>query len=259
MQSDAVLNEVEDGWEFVVDPEFNPVDLAVDLLDQKSAGKDLDDFQETKYKLFSALKGTVDKTQTQVNKARSSLQESKEALGSKRADLVQMWSRGQTLEEMMRLLDQIEHLKTIPDLLETLMSEKRLLQASVLLALREILVDELHSHLFLKSFWCDSRWALYTPNQRTFPKVEFEDEPPAVLPDMSPSSPSFPSTRLARFLQDLTLRPNDAPMDVNEPNGAAPTASFNYNMSSRHPQTLLNPEADSFAYLETVLESLAVS
>ncbi|KAE9408284.1 hypothetical protein BT96DRAFT_962930 [Gymnopus androsaceus JB14] len=296
---DAVLNEVKDGWEFVVDPEFNPVDLAVDLLDQKSAGKDLDDFQETKYKLFSALKGTVDKYYqafaaslphhaSLLNHLSETQTQSKEALGSKRADLVQMWSRGQTLEEMMRLLDQIEHLKTIPDLLETLMSEKRLLQASVLLvrnlkiinkpdmqeigavsdlrsyllgqetALREILVDELHSHLFLKSFWCDSRWASYTPNQRTFPKVEFEDEPTAVLPDMSPSSPSFPSTRLARFLQDLTLRPNDAPMDVNEPNGAAPTASFNYNMSSRHPQTLLNPEADSFAYLETVLESLAV-
>lgn len=41
-------------------PKFNPVDLAVDLLDQKSTGKDIDDFQETKYKLFSALKGTVD-------------------------------------------------------------------------------------------------------------------------------------------------------------------------------------------------------
>lgn len=31
--------------------------------------------------------------------------EAKEALGNKRADLVQLWSRGQVLEEMMRLLD----------------------------------------------------------------------------------------------------------------------------------------------------------
>ncbi|KAJ3882708.1 exocyst complex component sec8 [Lentinula edodes] len=306
---DAVLNQVKDGWEFVVDPDFNPVDLAVDLLDQRSTGKDMNSFQDTKYKLFSALKGTVDKyyqafaaslphhasllnhlseTQNEIDEARTSLQESKEALGSKRADLVQMWSRGQMLEEMMHLLDQIEHLKTVPDLLETLMSEKRLLQASVLLvrnlkiinkpemqeigavsdlrsyllgqetALREILVDELHGHLFLKSFWCDSRWASYSPNQRTFPKVEFEDEPPTILPDRSPSSPTFPTTRLARFLQDLTLRPNDAPMDVNESNATIPSvASLNYSASSR-PQALLNPEADSFAYLETVLESLAV-
>jgi exocyst complex component 4 len=102
----------------------------------------------------------------------------------------------------------------MPDLLETLMSEKRLLQASVLLmknlkvinkpdmleigavsdlrsymsgqetvrtcryfwrsiaqvllqALWEILIDELQSHLYLKSFWCDSRWAPYTPNQKS--------------------------------------------------------------------------------------------
>jgi exocyst complex component 4 len=42
-----------------------------------------------------------------MSDARSSLQEAKETLGSKRADLVQMWSRGQTLEEMLRLLDQM--------------------------------------------------------------------------------------------------------------------------------------------------------
>ena len=77
------------------------------------------------------------------------------------------------------------------------MSEKRLLQASVLLvrslkiinkqemleigavadlrsylssqeiALRDILADELQSHLYLKSFWCDSRWASYVPGQQT--------------------------------------------------------------------------------------------
>jgi len=92
-------------------------------------------------------------TQTQITDARTSLQEAKDSLSSKRADLVQLWSRGQMLEEMMRLLDQMcvsssqslyqqiptplaiqsEHLKSIPDVLETLMSEKRLLQASILL------------------------------------------------------------------------------------------------------------------------------
>jgi exocyst complex component 4 len=48
-------------------------------------------------------------------------------------------------------------------------------------------------------------------------------------------------------------------MDANEPNAVVPPdKSLNYNMSSRNPQALLNPEADSFVYLETVLESLAV-
>ena len=41
------------------------------------------------------------------------------------------------------------------------------LTVSVAKALREILVDELHSHLYLKSFWCETRWAAYTVNQQT--------------------------------------------------------------------------------------------
>lgn len=34
-------------------------------------------------------------------------------------------------------------------------------------SLRDILIDELHSHIFLKSFWCESRWTAYIPNQIT--------------------------------------------------------------------------------------------
>ncbi|KAF7339621.1 Sec8 exocyst complex component specific domain-containing protein [Mycena sanguinolenta] len=308
---DAVLDQVKDGWEFVVDPEFNSVDLALELLDENSVGKDMDSFRRTKNMLSKALKGSVDKhyqafaaalphhasllnhltaTQAQITDARTALQESKEALGSKRADLVQLWARGQVLEEMMRLLDQIEHLKSVPDLLETLMSEKRLLQASVLLvrslkiinksemleigavadlrsylnaqetALREILIDELQSHLYLKSFWCESRWKAYTPNQQAFPKVEFEEEmelKPSVLPTSSPSEATFRQTRLTRFLNDLALRPNDPPHDLNDPsfrNSGTEFTGRNFAATS----TANNPESDSFAYMETLLESFAV-
>ncbi|KAJ6574932.1 Sec8 exocyst complex component-specific domain-containing protein [Mycena capillaripes] len=310
---DAVLDQVKDGWEFVVDPEFNNVDLALELLDESSVGKDMDSFRRTKHMLSKALKGSVDKhyqafaaalphhssllnhlsaTQAQITDARTALQESKDALGSKRADLVQLWARGQTLEEMMRLLDQIEHLKSVPDLLETLMSEKRLLQASVLLvrslkiinksemleigavsdlrsylnaqetALREILIDELQSHLYLKSFWCESRWAAYTPNQQTFPKVEFEEEmelKPSVLPTSSPSEETFRQTRLTRFLNDLALRPNDPPHDLNDPSFRnSGSEMFNGRGNFNSASTANNPESDSFAYMETLLESFAV-
>ncbi|KAJ7225698.1 exocyst complex component sec8 [Mycena pura] len=303
---DAVLDQVKDGWEFVVDPEFNSVELALELLDENSTGKDMDSFRRTKNMLSKALKGSVDKnyqafaaalphhasllnhltaSQTQIADARVALQESKEALGSKRADLVQLWARGQTLEEMMRLLDQIEHLKSVPDLLETLMSEKRLLQASVLLVrslkiinkpemleigavsdLRsylnaqetaKILIDELQSHLYLKSFWCESRWAAYTPNQQTFPKVEFEAEielKPSALLVSSPSEESFRQTRLSRFLNDLALRPNDPPYDLNDPGFRNSSSEMFTGRSS----AVNNPESDSFAYIETLLESFAV-
>ncbi|KAI0068285.1 hypothetical protein BV25DRAFT_1793562 [Artomyces pyxidatus] len=345
---DAVLDRIKDEWEFVIDPEFNPVDLALQILDESSSGKDMNSFRRTKLMLSQALKGSVDKhyqafaaalphhssllnhlgtTQDQIKGARAALQESKDALGQKRADLVQMWTRGQTLEEMLRILDQIERLKLVPDVLESLMSEKRLLQAAVLLvrslktinkqdmldvgavadlrgylngqeaALREILIDELHNHLYLKSFWCEIRWAAYTVNQQSMPKVEFEDEPlisdsysqPPPATPTSPATPASPSarpTRLSRYLHNLALRPNDPPDDLEEPSFRSSTSASGIpsNGSSSNLPTGLgatgsltsltnlangpqggsvhaqnrNPETDSFTYIETLLESLAV-
>ncbi|KAL1737539.1 Sec8 exocyst complex component-specific domain-containing protein [Schizophyllum commune] len=318
----AVLDQVKEEWEFVTDPDFNNVDLALELLDESSVGKDIRAFRRTKDLLSKALKGSVDKhyqafaaalphhaslishltaTQTQITDTRSALTDVKDSLGNKRADLVQLWGRGQMLEEMMKLLDQIEHLKSVPDLLETLMSEKRLLQASVLLvrslkiinkqemleigavadlrsylssqeiALRDILADELQSHLYLKSFWCDSRWASYVPGQQTFPKVEYDESLPSTIEeDGSPTTPTTRTsrkTRLHRFLQQLAIKPNDPPDDPNDlssvgltsdglSHGRSISAITQLTPSTSTPDS--NPEADSFAYMETLLESLAV-
>ncbi|KAL4241814.1 Exocyst complex component Sec8 [Abortiporus biennis] len=327
---DAVLDEIKDEWAVVTDPDFNPVDLALQLLDDSSLGKDMDSFRRTKDMLSRALKGSVDKhyqafagaithhdglmnhlsvAQEQITEARGSLQEAKEALGSKRADLVQLWTRSQTVEEMLRILDQIEHLRSVPDVLESLISEKRLLQASALLvrslkminkqdmldigaladlriylvsqetALREILVDELSSHLYLKSFWCDSRWAVYNPNQHTFSTVEFEAEVQSDLikeadkTSGTPSSASTKRTRLHKYLDTLNMRPNEPPYDLDESNyrqsttGMTSSTSLPLGISSTSPNpipglmamdTHRNPEADSFTYIETLLESLAL-
>lgn len=32
-------------------------------------------------------------------------------------------------------------------------------------AMREILIEELHNHLYLKSYYCDARWQPYTRGQ----------------------------------------------------------------------------------------------
>ncbi|KXN85672.1 putative exocyst complex component sec8 [Leucoagaricus sp. SymC.cos] len=335
---DAVLDEIKDGWEFVIEPDFNNVDLALQLLDDTSEGKDMESFRRTKRMLSNTLKGSVDKhyqafaaslphhasllnhlttTQKQISDARTSLFESKEVLGNKRADLVQLWSRGHMLEEMIKILDEIERLKAVPDILETLISEKRLLQAAILLvrslkiinkpdmmeigavsdlrsyligqetALRDILVDELQSHLYLKSFWCESRRAAYQPGQQQFPTVEFESEimnstksrsaaPSAsTTRSSSPISPSFRQTRLTRFLNDLSMRANDPPYDLNDIGAGPSTTSPNILSISNTTSSMFisstlngtaattqavnsNPEADSFAYMETLLESLAV-
>lgn len=124
------------------------MDLALQLLDQSSLGKDIDSFRRTKDTLSKALKGSVDSmsisllrilfmphrpshetehyqafaaslphhtsllghlgaAQTEISGARIALLEAKECLGGKRADLVQLWNRGQMLEEMIKILDQM--------------------------------------------------------------------------------------------------------------------------------------------------------
>ena len=117
------------------------------------------------------------------------------------------------------------------------------------------------------------------------PKVEFEDEPllsdSVKAPPQSPTSPSTPivpssrPSRLSRFLNDLTLRPNDPPHDptfgnsssgqgltgpgVSSPPPFSSAANISTSMSTPHiAHTARNPESDSFAYIETLLESLAV-
>lgn len=146
------------------------------------------------------------------------------------------------------------------------------------------MVEELQSHLYLKSFWCESRWAAYVPNQRScksltaresdasssscgplVPKVDFEVEVEEMQTEedsVFPISPSSRQSRLTMFLTNLSLRPNEPPHDLDE------NQHFNKNTAISQPNnnnagamllsSNLNPEADSFAYMETLLESLAV-
>lgn len=131
------------------------------------------------------------------------MRDAREALGARRADLVQLWHRSQGVKDSLRLLDTIDHLKGVPDRLESLMAEKQFLEAVTLLtralkvcakpevleigaaadlrgylrgqeqAMFDILIEELHNHLYLKSFFCDARWKSYTPGQTTIPDVDF--------------------------------------------------------------------------------------
>ena len=55
----------------------------------------------------SSLLGHLGVAQMEIISARTALLEAKECLGSKRADLVQLWNRGQLLEEMIKILDQM--------------------------------------------------------------------------------------------------------------------------------------------------------
>lgn len=96
---------------------------------------------------------------------------------------------------MLQMIDNIEKLQLIPEKLEARISEKRFLTAVDILqealrmilksemekigalsdlrtyltnqevSLTDILIEELHSHLYLKSPYCEDRWKQYAQNQ----------------------------------------------------------------------------------------------
>jgi exocyst complex component 4 len=114
------------------------------------------------------------------------------------------------------------------------------------------------------------------------PKVEFELGPlpsDQQLPHISSTSSTnnHETTRLSRYLTNLTLCPNDPPASLADANlgGTLSNGGLSLSSSTRNlvasssnsisiPTLALpnssdeNPESDSFAYLETLLESLAV-
>lgn len=83
-----------------------------------------------------------------------------------------------------------------------------------------------------------------------------------VKPNAPSADPSARHHKLKKFLENLLSRPNDPPHDLREPdprNGAAGLVPALSTMPVSIPMSnVVNPEADSFAYMETLIESLAV-
>ncbi|KAL8293460.1 hypothetical protein RQP46_000161 [Phenoliferia psychrophenolica] len=333
--------------------DFDAVTLALGLLDPESAGgaQSLNAFLRMKSELDRAISSTLNgsgpsggasyrayessittynstlaslaRSQRQVGELKKNLGEVRERLeGKGREGLAGMWARMSHLEEMGKILDEIDHLRAIPDRLETLMSDKRFLSAVVLLVrslktinkpemmeigaltdlrawlvlqegvLLEILIEELHNHLYLKSFYCDARWKTYTRGQTTLPLVDFgedvENLTPASLLDATfhtsgRSNARLPRlSKLQRYLNSLSLQPSsnpllDEPIDdlgtgtgsLSVPNdgdgdggvdsyGSFSLPSLEASEMRKGGGEMRNAELDSFVYIESLLESLAV-
>jgi exocyst complex component 4 len=98
-------------------------------------------------------------------------------------------------------------------------------------------------------------------NSGIVPRVEFDDgvgPKPFLTSRPSPTFETYRATRQTRFLNDLATRPNDPPHDLNDVgfrNNGQPSNASSTALTNTAP---LNPEADSFSYMETLIESLAV-
>jgi len=344
----AVLRKTKAEWPLFGEDEFNHVAMALSLLDSSSLGASYEEFNGMKATLEEALQGTVDDhyesfataitnhnsvlsslsaAQSGVQAAAKRLRDSREALGVRRADLVQMWQRAQSVKEAIHLLDILDSLRAVPEHLENLITEKRFLQAVNLLiralktiekpeieeigaasdlraylkgqetAILDILIEELHNHLYLRNSACEARWRAYTPGQEKLPEVDFgvdlEKTEPDALGKRQSGVPHGPN-KLARYLSVLEQHPNfnTAPeadlADLGLPSSTSTAGALDStgrpasvalapskSLDGHHPlgssvdslglfdsdaaldQYEQNPEIDSFLYIEMILESLA--
>jgi exocyst complex component 4 len=123
------------------------------------------------------------------------LTSAKTQLSTAKPELKDFATTSQNYDDMLQMLNAIEELQLVPEQLEARISEKRFLTAVDILqkallmirksdmekigalndlrtylsnqevSLTDILIEELHSHLYLKSPYCEDRWKEYAHNQ----------------------------------------------------------------------------------------------
>ncbi|KAK3621036.1 exocyst subunit [Elasticomyces elasticus] len=210
-QVDEILRYISQHWSFMTTSTCCPIKTALQLMDPSSLGlaDQYTQFQDVHTQLQNALKvivnehhqgfnssiGTFHKIQTAIHSSqhrvrtlRAGLVQAKSSLSTARPELRAYATSSQSYEGMLAVLGQIEELRQLPDLLDSQISEKRFLAAvgtlqeglalirkpelAELGALSELklrlsnqeqfladhLVEELHNHLYLKSPYCEGRW-----------------------------------------------------------------------------------------------------
>ncbi|KAF2446044.1 hypothetical protein P171DRAFT_384688 [Karstenula rhodostoma CBS 690.94] len=198
---------------------------------------------------FHKIQSSLQSSQVRVRTLKESLTEAKVHLSTTKPELKEFATSSQNYDEMIQVLNIIEQLQLVPDKLEARISEKRFLSAVDILqdalrmirksemekigalselrtylsnqehSLTDILLEELHNHLYLKSPYCEDRWKVYAQNQ---PKGDGAER----------SKGRARARRLYDFLSDL---------DTSEPM---------VDDSQR------NPEADTFEYIRLIVEAL---
>ncbi|KIW09599.1 uncharacterized protein PV09_00468 [Verruconis gallopava] len=272
-QIEDVLGVIQRDWAFMTDENCIPVEVALKLMDDSSLGlaRREREFKETHQQLQNALRAIVNEhhqgfnssigtfhsiqasiqsSQSRLRALRDSLVTAKSSLSTTKPELKGLAMRSQEFEDMLQILSSIEHLQGIPEKLEARISEKRFLSAVELLqdglktvrnsemdsigalsdmrvylsnqehSLTDIMIEELHNHLYLKSPYCENRWKQYAPQhiKATIAMTNGQQHGPR---------------QLVGFLENLDTASKIMQDDPSR-----------------------NPEADSFFYIQLIIESL---
>jgi exocyst complex component 4 len=144
---------------------------------------------------FHQIQSSLQNSQTRVRTLKTSLTSAKAQLSTAKPELKDFATASQGYDEMLSMLNAIEELQLVPEQLEARISAKHFLTAVDILqkallmirktemenigalsdlrtylsnqevSLTDILIEELHSHLYLKSPYCEDRWKEYAQNQ----------------------------------------------------------------------------------------------
>jgi exocyst complex component 4 len=155
---------------------------------------------------FHKIQGSIQTSQKKVRALKESLAASKAALCTTDPELKKLHATSHMYDAVLQTLNELDDLRTVPDQLEARISEKRFLTAVEVLqnalrkltkpeldgigalselrlylanqetALMDILVEELHEHLYLKSPYCQERWQNLAKCQGAFSEA-FKDAP----------------------------------------------------------------------------------
>lgn len=197
--------------------------------------------------IYHQITASIQTSHNRIRDLRQALVDSKTHLTSTKSEFSSMITSSREYDSHLDILNTVEQVQALPETLEARMSEKRFLSAVESLqeglrllqqsqlgsvttlsdmkvymsnqehSLCDILVEELHNHLYLKSPYCENRWTAYA-------KIYGERD------DVAKIQPG--SRELYDFLdrQDMSVPLTD---DASK-----------------------NPESDSFQYIRTLVESL---
>ena len=200
---------------------------------------------------FHKIQASIHVAQERVRALKTALAEAKTNLVAGKPEIKGLVTTSQNYDEMLQTLAQIERIQALPEQLEARISDKHFLTAVEVLqealrlirnsslenigaladlrtyfsnqetSLTDILMEELHDHLYLKSAYCQNRW-------KSQPMVNGS----AAGPDRDIKDMGTGIRPLYRFLTGLSA--------------ALPVSDD----ASR------NPEKDSFEYMRMIIESL---
>ncbi|KJZ71751.1 Putative exocyst complex component sec8 [Hirsutella minnesotensis 3608] len=144
---------------------------------------------------FHKIQGSIQTSQKRVRTLKESLANAKSSLCVTDPGLNKLSQTSQNYDELLQTLNELDDLRAVPDQLEARISEKRFLTAVDVLhnalrklrrpelddigalndlrsylanqetVLMDILVEELHEHLYLKSPYCQERWQTLAKSQ----------------------------------------------------------------------------------------------